>query len=114
MKIKSTSIILLVGLFFLSCAGEDKWPEQAEIDFNKSCAKSYVESFESAMGDLMSEVNRTKLDKLTKKQCSCMYESLKKNYDSAEEAFAVPYEEQKSKTSDCEPTEAEMDDLLVK
>ena len=114
MKIKSALLIALVGVFFISCAEEDKWPEKSETDFNKSCASSYVESFEATMGDMMSEVNSTKLDKVAKKQCSCIYESLKKNYDSAEEAFKVPYDELMSKTTDCEPTEAEMEDLLVK
>jgi hypothetical protein len=114
MKMKSTLLIALVGVFFLSCTEEDKWPEKSEIEFNEKCASSYVESFESTMGDMMSDVNRTKLDKLSKKQCACTYETLKKNFDSAEEAFAVEYDELLSKTGGCEPTDAEIDDLLVK
>ena len=114
MKIKSAVLIALIGVFFISCAEEDKWPEKTETEFKESCASSYVESFEASMGDMMSEINRTKLDKVSKNQCSCIYESLKKNYDSAEEAFKVPFDELMSKTVGCEPTEAEMDDLLVK
>jgi hypothetical protein len=114
MKMKSILLVALIGAFFISCAEEDKWPAESEREFNENCASSYVESFESTMGDMMSDVNRTKLDKLSKKQCACMYETLKKNYDSAEEAFKVGYDELLSKTSGCEPTDAEIDDLLVK
>lgn len=111
---KSALLIALFGVFFISCAEEDKWPAESEREFTENCASSYVESFESTMGDMMSDVNRTKLDKLSKKQCACMYETLKKNYESAEEAFKVGYDELLAKSSGCEPTDAEIDDLLVK
>lgn len=110
---KSFLVLPVVGMFMVSCAGE-KWPEKSEIEFTNSCASSYVQSFESTMGDMMSEVNEEKLDKLSKNQCSCIYESLKKNYDSAEAAFKVGFDELMESSNGCDPTDEQINDLLVK
>ncbi|MFT5779976.1 MAG: hypothetical protein ACI837_002937 [Crocinitomicaceae bacterium] len=114
MKIKIVLSLFVVGMFFVSCKEEDKWPESSKIEFNSGCVSSYVESFTATMGDLISEVNLEKLDKVAEQSCSCQYESMKKNYDSAEEAFKVDVDVHVANAAECEVTEAQIDDLLIK
>lgn len=113
MKIKTSLLIAFISILF-QATSQEKWPKESEIEFNLTCVDAYNESFYSAIGELIAEVNLEKLDKLSKRQCACMYEVLKKTYDSADEAFAQEVEILLSQASECEPTDAEIDDLMQK
>ena len=86
MKIKIILSTFVFGLFLVSCSEEEKWPEEFKVEYVEDCTLSFIAKVEEGVGDLMSEVNKEKLDNLAEMNCSCMYESTKTLYDSAEEA----------------------------
>lgn len=114
MKIKIILPTFILGMLLVSCSEKEKWPEKTRIEHIENCTLSFIETFEAGLGDLMSEVNKEKLDKLAETNCSCIYESMKINYDSAEEAFKHTTDEIIANSTHCEATAAQIDDLLVK
>lgn len=115
MKIQNILLVSIIGLFFVSCNESDKWPEDKEVEFTTNCTSSYVISFKASAGaDAMSQIDLDKLDEMAEKNCSCMYESLKKNYDSADEAFEAEQKGLLPEFTECEPSDAEIDDLFLK
>jgi hypothetical protein len=118
MKIKIILSVFILGMLLVSCSEKEKWPEEFKVEYVESCTLSFIESFEASLGDLMSEVNKEKLDELAENSCSCMYESMKTMYDSAEEASSRDSNEVADEvianSLHCEATDAQIDDLLVK
>ena len=118
MKIKIILPTFILGMFLVSCSEKEKWPEEFKVEYIESCTSSYIESFEASLGDLMSEVNKEKLDELADNSCSCMYESMKTLHDSAEEVTSRDSDEVTDEvianSIHCEATAAQIDDLLVK
>jgi hypothetical protein len=64
------------------------------------------------MGDMIDMVDLDKLDLLAASSCACQYESMEKTYESAEDAFAHTVDEQLANATECEATEAQIDDML--
>ena len=60
----------------------------------------------------MHMVNQDALKKLADNFCDCSYETIKKKYKTAEEAFQKPMEELMELTTVCEPNEDDINRLL--
>ncbi|MFT4662069.1 MAG: hypothetical protein ACI8XB_002357 [Patiriisocius sp.] len=113
MKIKIVFTLFIFGMTMVSCAEAEKWPEQTEFDYVSNCETAYVKSFKESMGDMIDMVDLDKLQEMAASGCACQYESLKKNYESAADAFSHSVDEQLANASECEATEAQIDDMLL-
>lgn len=112
MKSKIVLTLFVFGMTVLSCAEKEKWPEQTRVEFVTSCEASFLESFKSGVGDLIDQIDNDKLQAMAASNCSCQYEAMQNNYDSAEEAFKHSLEEQLEIGAHCEPTDEAINDLL--
>lgn len=110
---KGILAIFAASMVLVSCGeAEEEWSKEDEETFVGNCTSSYIKSFESSMGSNMVMVNEDRLHEIAGEYCSCAYESLKKNYDSPEEAFKNPMSELMEKAGDCEPTDEDIESLL--
>jgi len=118
MKIKIILSTFVLGMLLASCSEKEKWPEEFRVEYVEDCTLSFIAKVEEGLGDLMSEVNKEKLDKLAEMNCSCMYESTKTLYDSAEEATSRDrdevIDEVAANSLDCRETAAQNVGTLVK
>ena len=112
MKIKSVFALLLFGITLVSCTEKEKWPEESKVEFVNSCESAFIESFTAGVGDLINQVDPDKLKALAKNTCSCQYDNLKSNYESAEEAFSKSAAELIANSANCEPNDDDIADLL--
>lgn len=103
-----------VALLSSACSQPEGWTDQDRTDFVGNCTSSYISSFEATMGEMMSEVNKEKLDNMAASYCSCSFEAIKDKYDTPEEAFTRTTDELLMDAADCEPTDEDIDDLLIK
>lgn len=87
--------------------------EAAKKSFMNSCEDSYVRSFKGALTpEVLDMIDLGELDKLAVQQCGCMFEGIKKRYDSPEDAFANGYDQLMEDVEGCEPAEEELDNLF--
>lgn len=98
----------------LTACSQPGWSDQDQKDFVGNCTSSYISSFKSTLGDMMSEVNEDKLNEVAASYCSCSYEKIKKKYETPEEAFKKTTEQLMQDCVECDPTDKDIDELLIK
>ena len=114
MKTKLLLGFAVAGMLLVSCGSSEGWTEEDKEEFVGACTDSFIDSFESTMGvEGMAQIDRAKLEEMADNVCNCSYESIKKDYASAEEANKESVDKLMESATNCEPTEEQVMDLII-